>query len=312
MQQLDIITVPEEYHLERIDKFLSSLPEIDLSRSLIQKLINSSNILVNEKEIKQRYKVKTDDEISITIPEPEPLEVEPQDIPINIVYEDKDIAIINKQPGLVVHPGPGNWDKTLVNALLFHLNDLSSIGGVIRPGIVHRLDKDTTGLMIVAKNDNSHSFFVDAFANRAINKKYTAVVIGKPKEAHFIIEEPLARHKKYRHKMTVTETGKESKTEGLITEVYNTQLGTFSLLDIKLHTGRTHQIRVHLSSSGTPIVGDPVYSKKPEKHKVSYLLLAATSIEFEHPTSKKIMSFSIDIPEHITAFIHKLEKNKNI
>lgn len=302
------ITVPGEHHLERIDKFITLSLEIDLSRSYIQKLIKNQNILVNQKAIKQNYKVKTDDSILIEIPEPEILTLSPEDIPVPILYEDDSIAIINKPPGMVVHPGPGNRSSTLVNALLFHLKDLSSIGGVERPGIVHRLDKDTSGLMVITKNDSTHRFLANKFASRDIIKRYTAIVIGKPPHKKALIDKPIGRHPKYRHKMTITEKGREAKTDYSIEKVWNSRIGAFSLLNLTLHTGRTHQIRVHMSSEGNPIVGDPIYSKKWAKYRVPYLLLASTYLEFEHP-GREIMKFIIQMPEHMENFIKRLESN---
>jgi 23S rRNA pseudouridine1911/1915/1917 synthase len=302
------ITVPDENNLERIDKFLPASLELDLSRSYIQKLIKGGHIRVNERIIKPNYKVKTDDRIVIVAPEPEPLELEPEDIPLDIVYQDGSIVVINKQPGLVVHPGPGNWSRTLVNGLLFHVKDLSSIGGVSRPGIVHRLDKDTSGLMVVAKNDASHQFLTAEFSSRNVKKKYVAVVVGKPHADHGVIDKPIGRHRKYRHKMTVDEKGREAVTEFRVRKVLNSRLGVFSFLDIDLHTGRTHQIRVHLSAAGMPVVGDPIYSKKWEKYRVPFLLLAATGLEFSHPSSGKAMSFVVNIPEHMRAFLEKIER----
>jgi len=302
------LTVPEDYHLERIDKFLVHALELDFSRSYIQKLIKNGDIKVNGDDIRANYKVKLDDSILITVPEPEELALEPEDIPIEIVYEDSSLAVINKQPGLVVHPGPGNWNRTLVNALLFHCRDLSSIGGAIRPGIVHRLDKDTTGLMIIAKNDIAHRNLVAAFAGRTVFKGYTAIVTGRPGKEHDVISKPLARHRKYRHKMTVAEDGKEAITEYTLKRMWNTGTQLFSLLDIKIHTGRTHQIRVHLSSESMPIVGDPIYSKKWERHRVPYLLLASTSLSLTHPETGEQLNFSIDLPEHMKAFVDKLDQ----
>jgi len=301
------LLVPEEFNLERIDKFLTASIELDWSRSYIQKLIKGDFILVNENSIKSNYKVKTDDEIVISIPKPRVLDLKPQDIPIDIIFEDDDIAVINKQPGLVVHPGPGNWDGTLVNALLFHLTNLSGIGGVERPGIVHRLDKDTSGLMIVAKSDLAHRNLVEDFSERRVFKEYHAVVVGKPKGDTGIIEEPIARHKKYRHKMTIDENGKFAKTGYEVEKIWSVSKGIFSLLHLNLFTGRTHQIRVHLSANGSPIVGDPIYSKKWEKHRVPFLLLAATKLKFTHPITKKEMSFEIDFPEHMKFFVEKLD-----
>jgi len=306
------LTVPEEYHLERIDKFLTKAIEMDFSRSYVQKLIKGGHIVINDNPVKQNYKSKTDDEIIISVPEPEQLDLIPQDIPVNILYEDDFIAVINKQPGLVVHPGPGNWDKTLVNALLFHLNNLSSIGGVERPGIVHRLDKDTSGLMVIAKNDVAHRNLVEQFSSRQVEKYYTTVVQGKPKNESGIIEQPIARHRKYRHKMTVAEEGKEAVTEYFVKKIWNFSGSVFSMLKIRLHTGRTHQIRVHMSSMGNSVVGDPIYSKKWAKHRVPYLLLASTYLSFTHPGSGEKMKFEIPIPQHIEDFIERLEKRNEM
>jgi 23S rRNA pseudouridine1911/1915/1917 synthase len=302
------IIVPEDNNLERVDRFLSSSLEIDLSRSYIQKLIKGGSIRINDTTVKPNYRVKADDRITIDVPEPETLELEPQDIPLNILYQDGSIVVVNKQPGLVVHPGPGNWDRTLVNGLLFHVRDLSSIGGVARPGIVHRLDKDTSGLMVIAKDDASHRFLTGEFSERRVRKKYAAVVVGKPRADHELIDQPIARHRIYRHKMTIDGKGRDAVTEYRVKQVWNSRLGVFSLLDIDLHTGRTHQIRVHLSAASMPIVGDPIYSKKWEKYRVPYLLLASTRLEFTHPSSGERMTFHADLPEHMRQFIEKIER----
>ncbi len=302
------IVVPEENNLERIDKFLPGSLELDLSRSYIQKLIRNGHILVSGRVIKQNYKVKTDDHIRIEIPEPEPLSLEPENIPLDIVYEDDSVVVINKQAGLVVHPGPGNWNGTLVNALLYHVKGLSSIGGVERPGIVHRLDKDTAGLMVIAKDDASHKFLTNEFSERNVKKKYTAIVAGKPRESKGRIDLPIGRHRKYRHKMTVDEKGREALTDFELRKLWNSRLGIFSLLDIGLGTGRTHQIRVHLSYLGMPIVGDPIYSKKWEKYKVPFLLLASTGLEFTHPKTGALIRFSAELPSHMQKFMDKIER----
>jgi 23S rRNA pseudouridine1911/1915/1917 synthase len=302
------IIVPEENNLERIDKFLSGSLEMDLSRSFIQKLIKSGHIRVSNGAIKQNYKVKTDDCITIDIPEPVPLTLEPENIPLEIVYEDASIVVINKQAGLVVHPGPGNWRRTLVNGLLYHIKDLSSIGGVVRPGIVHRLDKDTAGLMVIAKDDASHKFLAGEFANRKVKKKYSAIVTGKPRNGEGRIELPIGRHRKYRHKMAVDEKGRVAVTEFKVKKVWNSRLGVFSWLDIELHTGRTHQIRVHFSYLGLPIVGDPIYSKKWEKYKVPFLLLASTGLEFSHPYNSRLLTFTAELPDHMLKFMDKIER----
>jgi 23S rRNA pseudouridine1911/1915/1917 synthase len=302
------VTVPEDNHLERIDRFLSGSLELDFSRSFLQKLIKSGHVRAEGRPVKPNYKVKTDDLIVIEIPEPEESGLEPEDIPLEIVFEDDSIIVINKQPGLPVHPGPGNRSGTLVNGLLYHIGDLSSIGGVERPGIVHRLDKDTAGLMVAAKDDASHRFLTGEFSARRVIKRYSAIVIGKPHADHGRIDLPIGRHRKYRHKMTVTDRGREAVTEYTIKRVWNSRLGVFSLLDIDLHTGRTHQIRVHLSSVGLPVVGDPVYSKKWEKYRVPFLLLASTGLEFTHPKKGDLLRFGIDLPDHIRAFIQRIER----
>ncbi len=302
------IIVPDDNNLERIDHFLPPALEQDLSRSYIQRLIRGGSIRVNGKTIKPNYKVKTDDLIAVVVPEPEPLELEAEEIPLDIVYQDRSIVVINKQAGLVVHPGPGNWSRTLVNGLLYHIKDLSSIGGVARPGIVHRLDKDTAGLMVVAKDDAAHRFLTAEFGARRVRKKYAALVVGKPATAHGLIDLPIGRHRKYRHKMTVDEGGREALTEFTVQKILNSRLGLFTLLDIDLHTGRTHQIRVHCSAGGFPVVGDPIYSKKWEKYRVPYLLLASVGLQFTHPVTGETMSFSADLPAHMVEFIEKADR----
>ena len=309
-EKIELI-VPEEYNNERIDKFLTNSLELDISRTYIQKLIKGKNINISGKDIKQNYKVKTDDAIIIDIPEPEQLNLIPRDLPVEIIFEDESIAVINKQPGLVVHPGPGNWDNTLVNALLFHLKQLSSIGGVIRPGIVHRLDKDTSGLMVIAKNDSVHKSLSDDFASRKIVKKYFAIVSERPAEASGVINKPIGRHPKYRHKMSIVEDGKEAVTEYKINKIWKSKSGVFSSLNLVLHTGRTHQIRVHLSSIGHPIIGDQIYSKKWAKYKVPYLMLASVYLEFRHPKSGEPMRFEASLPPHIEDFMNKLDNDNN-
>ncbi len=306
-EKIEII-VPEEYNLERIDRFLPLALETDFSRSYIQKLIKNEDITVNGSPIKQNYKLKYDDVIAVEVPEPGELDVAPENIPLDIVYEDSSIVVINKQPGLVVHPGPGNWNGTMVNALLFHIKDLSSIGGSVRPGIVHRLDKDTSGLMVVAKNDRAHQKLTEDFASRNVIKRYAAVIAGKPDSDHEVIDRPIGRHPKYRHKMTVREDGREAVTEYFLKKIWNNNHGIFSLLDVRLHTGRTHQIRVHLASLGTPIVGDQIYSKKWAKHRVPYLLLASVYLEFSHPESGEAVKFSVPMPGHMEKFIARIEK----
>lgn len=310
MEDKIIVTVPEEYHLERIDRFLAGNLDEDLSRTLIQKYIKESLVTVNGEPVRANYKVKTDDEIIITVPgiTDGAIELVPENIPLDIVYQDEHIVVINKQPGLVVHPGHGNNTGTLVNALLFHVKQLSTDGEPGRPGIVHRLDRDTSGLMVAAKSNEAYHGLVTAFTNRMIDKRYQAIVTGKPKKEHGMIELPIARHKKYRQKMSVDDEGREAVTEYWIAKIWQKMTGTFTLVDIKIHTGRTHQIRVHMSATGTPVIGDQIYSKRWEKHKVPYLLLASTALSFDHPVTGEPLSFTAPMPGHMVEFIEKLER----
>lgn len=300
--------VPEESDHARIDVFLAHSLELDFSRSYIQKLIRAGHVRVNGLAIRPNHRVRPDESIELEIPEPEKLDLEAEDLPLPILYEDSSLAVVNKPAGMVAHPGGGHRQGTLVNALLHHIRDLSSIGGTERPGIVHRLDKDTAGLMLVAKEDLAHRFLMEEFAGRRVVKRYTALCSGKPREDHGVIDGPIGRHPTYRHKMTVRDGGRQAITEFRLTRVWHTPTGVFSLMDILLHTGRTHQIRVHLSSSGLPIVGDPLYSKKWEKYGVPYLLLASVFLEFTHPRTGERMSFQTPVPQHIADFIKKLEK----
>ncbi len=300
------LTVPNEYSNTRIDVFIFNALEGELSRSFIQKLLKGGNITVNGNSVKQNYKVKQHQEITIAIPQPEKTSLQPQDIPLTILFEDNDIAVIYKPAGMVVHPGAGNVEHTLVNALLYHFKGLSSIGGVERPGIVHRLDKDTEGLMIIAKNDTAHTIASKAFQQRTVIKKYEAIVIGKPNEVSGLINKAIDRHPKYGHKMAVRDDGKEALTQYTCKEIWHTTNGVFSRLELQIYTGRTHQIRVHLASLGLPIVGDQLYSKKWEKYRVPYMLLAATYLQFHHPITKQPLQFCVDLPMHIKDFITRL------
>lgn len=310
MENSITVIVPEDYHLERIDRFLAVSMEEDLSRTLIQRYIKDNMILVNGQPVRPNYKVKTDDEIVINFPldENEVVIPEPENIPIDIIYQDEHIVVINKQPGLVVHPGHGNNTGTLVNALLYHVKTLSTDGGPERPGIVHRLDRDTAGLMVAAKSNEAYHGLVAAFSAREIDKRYQAIVTGKPKKEHDLIDLPLLRHKKYRHKMSVDVEGREALTEYWISRIWHPLQGTYTLLDIKIHTGRTHQIRVHMSATGNPVIGDQIYSKKWEKHKVPFLMLASTALSFRHPVTGEEMSFTVPLPAHMVEFMDKLDK----
>lgn len=306
LEKIYTIIIPGEFDLERIDRVLSTLLESDISRSQIQKLIREKAITVNGLTTRPNYRVKTDDVVGIVISDHDDKRPLPENIPLEIIYQDDHIAVINKQPGLVVHPGPGNYGSTLVSALMYHVKELPAAGDPQRPGIVHRLDRDTAGLMVIAKTDTAYDGLVKQFSAREVVKKYTAVVSGKPFSQHAVICRPIGRHKKYRQKMTITDEGREAITEYTVSRIWHLQSGTFSLLDIRIHTGRTHQIRVHLSSIGNPIIGDRIYSKKWEKYKVPFMLLASTHLSFMHPVTGERMTFSIKIPEHLAGFISKL------
>lgn len=307
MEEKYTITVPEEFDLSRIDLVIPASLETDISRSQIQKLIKNGQITVNGLPTKSNYKAKTDDEIEILITEEEYEDPVAQNIPLEILYQDDDIAVINKQPGIVVHPGPGNYQNTLVSALMYHIKTLSTAGDPHRPGIVHRLDRDTSGLMIIAKTDAAYEGMVKQFQARTIEKRYTTIIIGKPVKEHAFINKPIARHKKYRQKMAIDENGREAITEYTISRIWHTQVSTFTMLDVRIHTGRTHQIRVHLSSIGNPVIGDQIYSKKWAKYKVPYLLLASTFLKFKHPVTGEELSFTAELPDHMKEYIVKLD-----
>ncbi|MGL4368415.1 MAG: RluA family pseudouridine synthase [Spirochaetota bacterium] len=291
----------------RLDQFLSSAPQLQLSRSYIQKLVKNGNVSVNGKDAKSNLKLRENDRVDLTIPEPEAAEIEPCDIPLEILYEDDAIAVINKQPGISVHQGAGIHGPTLVNALMYHLDGLSSIGGVERPGIVHRLDKDTAGLMVIAKNDLAHRSMSEKFQERTVSKEYAAVTFGIPARNHIIIEKNIGRHSVYRQKMTVRDDGRYAKTELILTKTWAVKEGSFSLFRVILHTGRTHQIRVHCAAEGLPIVGDPLYAKKNPPWETPFLLLASVRLAFDHPITGKAMDFTVSLPGHIQQFIDKLE-----
>ena len=252
------IKVNDENVGKRIDSFIPMVQE-DISRSMVQKLIEQKNIKVNGKETKHSYKLKLNDEIEIFVPEAKEINLKAQDIPLNVIYEDNDIIVINKPKGMVVHPANGNPDGTLVNAVMNKCKDsLSGIGGEIRPGIVHRLDKDTSGAIIVAKNDKAHIALSEQLKNHEVKKTYLALVRGIIKENEATINMPIARSKKDRKKMDVDKDGKEAITHFKVLGRYKNK---YTLLQINLETGRTHQIRVHLSHIGYPIIGDEVYDK---------------------------------------------------
>lgn len=301
------IKINKENVGKRIDSFIPIVQK-DISRSMVQKLIEQNDIKVNGKKTKHSYKLKLNDEIEIIIPEAKEIDLKAQDIPLDVIYEDNDIIVINKTKGMVVHPANGNPDGTLVNAVMNLCKDsLSGIGGEIRPGIVHRLDKDTSGAIIVAKNDKAHIALSEQLKNHEIKKTYLALVRGIIKENEATINMPIARSKKDRKKMDVDKDGKEAITHFKVLERYKNK---YTLLQINLETGRTHQIRVHLSHIGYPIIGDEVYSNGKNEWNVSGQCLHAWRLEFKHPITGKKISLEAEIPEYFKNIIKELEEEK--
>ncbi|KNF08728.1 pseudouridine synthase [Gottschalkia purinilytica] len=303
MEFVEII-VDEEDDKERIDSYLAQELS-EGSRSFIQKLIKDELVKVNGKKIKPKYIVKEGDHITINFPEPKSLEISPENIPIDIVYEDEDVAVVNKPQGMVVHPAPGNYNGTLVNALLYHLNSLSTINGIIRPGIVHRIDKDTSGLLMIAKNDLAHSDLSLQLKEHTINRRYQALVEGVIKEEKGTINAPIGRHNIERKKMTVTDkNSKEAITHFSVIERFEKN----TLIEAKLETGRTHQIRVHMSFINHPIVGDPVYGYKSQRFNLNGQLLHAKTIGFVHPRTKEYMEFTSELPKYFIDILNRIRK----
>lgn len=297
----------KEYNIaeiNRLDKVISKLEE-NLSREAIQRMIKNGAILVNGKAQKPSYKTAVGDIITLEEEIPKEIDLKPQEMPLDIIYEDNDILIINKEKGIVVHPGNGNPDGTLVNAVMAKCkNSLSGIGGKIRPGIVHRIDKDTSGLIIIAKNDASHINLSEQIQKRLVKKTYIALVRGVIKENEATINMPIGRNAKDRKKMAVTKTGKEAISHFKVLKRYN----GYTLLEVNIETGRTHQIRVHLSEIGYPIVGDGVYSNGKNPFKIEGQMLHAAKLKFKHPTTGKEVTFAAPLPEYFKNIIDTLEK----
>ncbi len=295
--------INEENKGERLDKIIPILDN-NISRTAVQRMIDNGLILVNGKKNKASYRVNKNDEICIEEEETKSINLKAQDIPIQVLYEDNDIIVVNKPKGLVVHPAIGNPDNTLVNAIMAICKDsLSGIGGELRPGIVHRLDKDTSGVLIIAKNDLAHIKLSEQIKNRQINKRYIALVRGVVKENHGTINMPIGRSPKDRKKMAVVKNGKEAITHFDVIKRYK----DYTLLDIKIDTGRTHQIRVHMAQIGYPVVGDIVYSNGKNPFGVVGQMLHAKNLEFIHPTTNKKMTLSAPLPEYFEKIIEKLD-----
>ncbi len=288
---------------ERLDKFIAD--NSDISRSYAAKLCEDGLVMLGGKQLAKKYKITGGEEIEIDVPEPEELSIEPENIPLDIVYEDSDVIVVNKPQGLCVHPAPGNESGTLVNGLVYHCGgELSAINGVIRPGIVHRIDKDTSGLLIVAKNNEAHLKLSEQLKERKAMRKYVALVNGNIREEGGTISKPIARNPADRKKMAVVQGGREAITYFNVIE----RFGQYTLVECILETGRTHQIRVHMASIGHSIVGDPLYGIKKEKFNLPGQLLHAKTIGFIHPTTGEMMEFSSEIPEHFQNVLEKLRK----
>ena len=299
--------VEEEDEGIRLDVYIAEKHD-DLSRSYIQKLIKDKLAFVNNKLEKSSYLVKTGDAIEIGIPAPKELEITPQPMSLNIIYEDEDLLVVNKPQDLVVHPAPGNYDNTLVNGLLYHCKDkLSSINGIIRPGIVHRIDKDTTGLLVVAKTNQAHRSLAEQLKEHTITRRYHAITLGNIKENSATIKAPIGRHPVDRLKMAVIEGGREAVTHLKVLE----RFGEYTYIECQLETGRTHQIRVHLSYIKHPILGDEVYSSNRTKFKLKGQVLHAKVLGFQHPTKKEYIEFEAPLPDYFNKLLQQIRVRSN-
>lgn len=299
---LNSIVVSDEDDLVRIDKYITEAG-FDLTRSRIQGLISDGNITVNDKVVKANYKVRENDVIKILIPDAVPVDIPAEDIPLNIVYEDDDLLIVNKPKGMVVHPAPGHYTGTLVNALMYHCKDkLSGINGELRPGIVHRIDMDTTGLLVICKNDKAHNFIADQLKEHSITRKYQAIVYNAFKDEEGTVEGNIGRHPNDRKKMTITPNGKEAITHYKVLK----NLGKYTLIECQLETGRTHQIRVHMTSINHPLLGDEVYGPKNCPYKLQGQVLHAKTLGFIHPTTKEYVEFDSELPEYFQKLVDNL------
>ena len=288
----------------RIDKVLTSL-EPEITRSQLKNLINDGHVTVNGQAVKPKYKVQAGDKISLVKPEPQSLELTPENIPLNIVYEDDDVIVVNKPQGMVVHPAPGHPDHTLVNALLYH-SPLSTINGTFRPGIVHRIDKDTSGLLMVAKNDLAHQSLAEQLRNKTNKREYLALVYGQIKEDEGTINAPLGRNPQDHKKQAVVKSGRHAVTHFKVMKRYD----NFTLVKCILETGRTHQIRVHMKYIGHPLVGDPLYGPRKVIGKDGQFLHAAL-LGFKHPRTGKELVFEAPLPENFQKMLDKLDKQQH-
>lgn len=301
MENRMVLLVEEEMEGERVDAFICDNME-DLSRAMVKSLISEEKVLVNGQGCKGSYHIKTGDEVLVLVPEPQIVGIEPQNIPLPIIYQDEDVVVVDKPKGMVVHPAAGNWDNTMVNALLYHVKDLSGINGEIRPGIVHRLDKDTSGVMVVAKNDMAHRSLAEQIKVHSINREYIALVNGMIKENLGSIDAPIGRSKIERKKMAVVAGGRNALSNYEVLE----RFGNFTLVKVKLLTGRTHQIRVHFAYIKHSVVGDPLYGSGKKHFGLDSQALHAHLLGFVHPRSGEYMEFTSPLPEYFSCILDEL------
>ncbi|HYF78469.1 MAG TPA: RluA family pseudouridine synthase [Symbiobacteriaceae bacterium] len=290
----------------RLDAYLAAKQEVGLSRSRIKGLIDEGHVTVNGTKPKASQKVEPGDQIRLVVPEPEPYDLTPEAIPLDIVYEDEDVVVVNKARGMVVHPAAGNWSGTLVHALLDHVEDLEGIGGELRPGIVHRLDKDTTGLLVIAKNERAMAALQDQIRTHTARRIYWALVHGNTLPNTGRVEAPLGRHPSDRKKMAVNKQGKEATTHFTVLERY----AGYSLVECRLETGRTHQIRVHMSFIGHPVVGDVVYGTRKAHLDMPGQALHAKKLGFYHPSTEQWMEFETELPADMAAAVERLRRGE--
>jgi len=302
MSEVVQVTVTEEQKSERIDKFLAGVNN-EWSRSQVQQWIKDGVVTVNGNDIKGNYKVKVNDEIAVAIPDPEELDILPEDMNLEIYYEDADVLVVNKPRGMVVHPAPGHTSGTLVNGLMHHCTDLSGINGVMRPGIVHRIDKDTSGLLMVAKNDMAHESLVNQLVAKTVTRRYKAIVHGVIPHDKGTIDAPIGRDKKDRQSMTIDENGKHAVTHFQVLERFK----DFTLVECRLETGRTHQIRVHMKYIGYPLAGDPKYGPK-KTLDINGQALHAGILGFDHPRTGEYIEFEAPVPAVFEEVLNVLRK----
>ena len=299
-----LLRASEESKNQRLDAFLASSLD-GLTRSQATRLIESGEVAVNGRAVSKSYKLAGGEDIAVTLPEPEPVEAVPQDIPLDVVYEDADVIVVNKPSGMVVHPAPGHPDGTLVNALLYHCaGTLSGIGGALRPGIVHRIDRDTSGLIIAAKNDAAHQYLSAQLADHTLARTYECIVVGALREDRGTVDAPIARHPTDRKRMAVVAGGREAVTHWEVIARYP----GYTHVRCRLETGRTHQIRVHMAYIGHPILGDTVYGAKKDVPGLTGQCLHAVGLRFLHPRTHEVVELSCPLPDEFTRMLQKIRK----